>query len=249
MTNLRPPINRKRSRLDLESDDDDAQLRREPSPALSTMSDTLKRSKTQCELDTLDVISPDKAWSIDVDAILGSERLAVAPGSVLDAHDNWVRYRRDESIVVLCVQGNMHLHYDLLWSVHPSFRLTTVTHTKDSDALPSLYASSPSLQALVLCHSPSTHEPSTTTSFSLPLIQAVTPSQNHFVRLGLLHPLGGGKFPLDALVVLDWKGRRRLVLPFGWGAGKHAATPAGRSIQTRLMNLLEYCVGALERER
>lgn len=80
-------------------------------------------------------------------------------------------------------------------------------------------------------------------------MQAATPSNNHFVRLGLLHPLGGGKFPLDALVVMDARGRRRLVLPFGWGAGKHAGTPAGRGIQTRLMDLLREGVEALEQER
>jgi len=39
------------------------------------------------------------------------------------------------------------------------------------------------------------------------------------------------------------------VLPFGWGAGKHAGTPAGRSVETRLMNLLMSCVETLEQER
>lgn len=120
--------------------------------------------------------------------------------------------------------------------------------TFDSSALPDLYALSPSLQALVLCHEPSTHRLSSSAPFSLPIIQAATPSNNHFVRLGLLHPLGGGKFPLDALVVLDKQSRRRLVLPFGWGAGKHADTPAGRNIQLRLMGLLKSCVSTLERE-
>jgi hypothetical protein len=81
------------------------------------------------------------------------------------------------------------------------------------------------------------------------MIQAYDPPNNHFVRLGLLHPLGGGKLPLDALVVLDRNGRRRLVLPFGWGAGKHVDTPAGRSIQTQFTNLLGRCVEALEGER
>lgn len=80
------------------------------------------------------------------------------------------------------------------------------------------------------------------------MISAVDPPNNHFVRLGLLHPLGGGKFPLDALAVVDKKGRRRLVLPFGWGAGRHADTPAGRSIQDRLMMLLKHCIETLEKE-
>lgn len=125
----------------------------------------------------------------------------------------------------------------------PSTRLSSY-----SSALDDLYLISPSLQAFVLCHDPHTHKPSTTVPFSLPLISAVDPPNNHFVRLGLLHPLGGGKFPLDALAVVDRKGRRRLVLPFGWGAGRHADTPAGRSIQDRLMMLLKHCIETLEKE-
>ena len=118
-----------------------------------------------------------------------------------------------------------------------------------SSALPDLYRIAPSLQAFVLCHDPSTHVLSPDAPFSLPLLQAASPPNNHFVRLGLLHPLGGGKFPLDALVVIDRHARRRLVLPFGWGAGKHATTPAGRSIQRGLMTLLRTCVEQLELDR
>lgn len=225
-------LSRKRSRLALDSDDDEVQRHREPSPALSSVSDTLKRSKTQCELDELSTISSDEAWTIDVDALLASYTLPVPSNSGLQAHNNWANYRRGESLMVLCVQGNVQTHYELLCS-----------------ALPDLCRISPSLQSFVLCHDPDTHRLSTASPFSLPLVQGVTPSNNHFVRLGLLHPLGGGKYPLDALVVLDAQGRRRLVLPFGWGAGKHASTPAGRGIQMRLMSLLRDCVRALEQER
>jgi hypothetical protein len=114
-----------------------------------------------------------------------------------------------------------------------------------SAALPELHTLAPTLQALVLCHDPAARPVS---SSELPCVGALTPSGNHFVRLGLLHPLGGGTTPLDALAVVDRSGRRRLVLPFGWGAGKHADTPAGRSIQTRLMGLLRHCVEVLEAE-
>jgi hypothetical protein len=114
--------------------------------------------------------------------------------------------------------------------------------------LPQLYSLAPGLQALVLCRDPSTHCPSAAAAFSLPLAQAVGPGYNHFVRLGLLHPLGGGEHPLDALVVVDARARRRLVLPFGWGAGKHAGTPAGRIVQTHLVDLLLSCVETLARE-
>lgn len=112
-------------------------------------------------------------------------------------------------------------------------------------ALPRLYGLSPSLQALVLCRDPASHVPSTSAEHSLPLIQAVGAGYNHFVRLGLLHPLGGGEYPLDALVVIDAQGKRRLVLPFGWGAGKYAATAVGHIVQTRMMDLLTQCVEAL----
>lgn len=120
--------------------------------------------------------------------------------------------------------------------------------TSCSSALDDLYSVSPSLQAFVLCHDPSAHRPSTTATFSLPLISGLDPPNNYFVRLGLLHPLGGGKFPLDALAVVDQQGRRRLVLPFGWGAGKHADTPAGKSIQGKMMMLLRHCIETLEKE-
>jgi hypothetical protein len=79
------------------------------------LSDTVKRSRTQCELDELDIISAEEAWVVDIDAILSSRQVATPVGSRLEAHDNWDRYKRGESIVVLCVQGNVHVHYDLLW--------------------------------------------------------------------------------------------------------------------------------------
>ena len=73
-----------------------------------------------------------------------------------------------------------------------------------SRAYYSSIASTPSPAVLhLLTHSP------------LPVIP--TPQQT-FIRLGLFHP--SGTQPLDAIVLLDWRGRRRLVVPFGWGAGK-----------------------------
>jgi len=50
--------------------------------------------------------------------------------------------------------------------------------------------------------------------FAVPIIfdrqRALTAS------LGLLHPLGGGRVALDAVVVLDADSRARMVLPIGW---------------------------------
>ncbi|KAI9767597.1 MAG: hypothetical protein M1840_005634 [Geoglossum simile] len=39
----------------------------------------------------------------------------------------------------------------------------------------------------------------------------------------LLHPLGGGREALDAIVVLDTCGRRRMVLPVGWGQSRYCS--------------------------
>jgi hypothetical protein len=112
-------LSRKRSRLAVDPDDDEASQQREPSPALSAFSDTLKRSKTQCELEELDVIGADEAWSVDVDAIMASKRIGRPADGRLEAHDNWAGYVKGESTVVLCVQGNVQIHYELLWYSAP----------------------------------------------------------------------------------------------------------------------------------
>jgi hypothetical protein len=108
-------LSRKRSRLTTDDDEDEVSHRREPSPALPALGDTLKRSKTQCELEELDMISADQSWNVDLDAILASPTLATPPGSILEAHNNWTRYKKHGSIIVLCVQGNVQVHYELLW--------------------------------------------------------------------------------------------------------------------------------------
>ncbi|KAF2737865.1 hypothetical protein EJ04DRAFT_561285 [Polyplosphaeria fusca] len=231
-------LNRKRSRLALEAEEEEDE-HEDTTPtatqhiAVSRPPDaTLKRSKTDSDLDELSIVAPDQAWSIDVATILASPTLHSPPGSAVQEHNNVQRYAAGSSIVVFCIQGNLQLHYDLLCT-----------------ALPDLYAVAPTLQALVLCRDPSSHVPSTASPFCLPLIQAVAPEYNHFVKLGLSHPLGGGHLPLDALVVVDPKGRRRLVLPFGWGAGRHAANVGGgRMVQQRLMGLLKQCIELISKE-
>lgn len=111
---------RKRSRIDLDDDGDEALPHSLPlplplpSPALSTGSDSLKRSRTQGELEELDVINPEDAWTVDTAAILASNTLTAPPGGCLPAHNNVERFSAG-SIIVLCVQGNVQLHYDLLW--------------------------------------------------------------------------------------------------------------------------------------
>lgn len=108
-------LSRKRSRLTFDSDDDEVQQLRQPSPALPPPSDTLKRSKTQSELDELDIIELKDSWTVDIGAILARPALAAPPFSGLKPHNNWQRYKKGESITVLCVQGNLQLHYNLLW--------------------------------------------------------------------------------------------------------------------------------------
>lgn len=114
-------LSRKRSRLAIDEDDEEI---REPSPTIHVLSDTLKRSRTQCELDELDIIDAEDAWRVDVDAILASKRIARPLHGRLEAHDNWQRYSKGDSIVVLCVQGNVHTHYDLLWYERPMLSLS-----------------------------------------------------------------------------------------------------------------------------
>lgn len=84
----------------------------------------------------------------------------------------------------------------------------------------------------------------------LPIVEAQGNPANHFLKLGLLHPLGGGRRPLDAIVILDTAGRRRLVIPFGWGAGRHVEDlVTGPIVQQRFLTLLQDSVMRLEREK
>jgi hypothetical protein len=106
-------LSRKRSRITLDSDDEEEGRREEDAP-LSPM-DALKRTRTQGELDEIVVVPPDDAWAVDVDGILGSQTLPYSTIAKLRPHNNVDRFKKGESILVLCVQGNVQLHYDLLW--------------------------------------------------------------------------------------------------------------------------------------
>jgi hypothetical protein len=83
----------------------------------------------------------------------------------------------------------------------------------------------------------------------LPATQSITAAENHIVKLGLVHPIGGGQTALDALVVIDTHGRRRLLLPFGWGAGRYVNDAAGgQMICEGLMEILRNSVMKLQEE-
>jgi hypothetical protein len=104
-------LSRKRSRIELEDGDSEGidEGIRLPSPV------ELKKRNTQCELDAIGIVSPEDAWNVDVEGILSSPTLPTSPGIEGQPHNNMGRFHAEESIMVLCVQGNVQLHYDLLW--------------------------------------------------------------------------------------------------------------------------------------
>lgn len=105
-------LSRKRSRLALEDDED---VQRDMENARIARAAELKKSKTQCELDAIDIVAPEDAWSVDVEGILSSPSLPTSPGVERQPHNNVERFKLGVSVLVLCVQGNLQLHYDLLW--------------------------------------------------------------------------------------------------------------------------------------
>jgi hypothetical protein len=125
-------LNRKRSKLAIDDDNDEKEeewRRPAPSPALPTFSDSSKRSRAKDELEELDLIRPEEAWGVDVQSILSSNTLATPLGSRLEAHNNARNYQKDDSIIILCVQGNIKLHYDLLWQA------TKISHSTEKASL------------------------------------------------------------------------------------------------------------------
>ncbi|KAK8226511.1 hypothetical protein BKA81DRAFT_172396 [Phyllosticta paracitricarpa] len=189
------------------------------------------------------------------------------------------RYVPGQSVVVLCVVESTDVHLRLLWYVcllslslvlspwplllhlPPLPPLPPLLHTHSANPtprsahLPHLLTTHPTLSLypiLLTRHAPSALRTST------PSLPATIPAKgtpaNHFLRLGLLHPLGGGLAGMDALVLLDHRARRRLVVPFGWGVGRAAVAAGGAesgacAVRERLMEALEEGVVGLERER
>jgi hypothetical protein len=139
---------------------------------------------------------------------------------------------------------------------------------KNSAILPYLQTLSPNLQPLVITDSTPHYSTklSPTLTISLPAVEARGTPPNHFLKLGLLRPTiandddyddddeNGSRInnraPLDALVVVDPDGKRRLVLPFGWGAGRFVMDRGrGRRDVRRLGEVLERVVRELEEEK
>jgi hypothetical protein len=66
----------------------------------------------------------------------------------------------------------------------------------------------------------------------------------------MIHPLGGGKHALDSIIVIDTADRCRLILPVGWGMGKHITDPvAGPLILHQFKRALGRAIERLEVER
>jgi hypothetical protein len=134
-----------------------------------------------------------------------------------------------------------------------NFIASAVTNREvDSSILPSLLSTSPTLQPLIVTNAmssvTSTLIPSLPTSF--PAVEAKGTPPNHFLKLGLLRPNDTKNRAMDAIVVIDPDGKRRFVLPFGWGAGKLVMDrDVGKRYVARLGDILLKVVKELEEER
>jgi len=197
-------------------------------------SEQSKRVKDVDPIESVGLIPKESAWQFDTAELLDSPTTIPTPSDSQFNGNNFKSYDASNSLFVLCVMGEMTLQLDLLCF-----------------ALPCLLETSPNLQSLILARSPSAlSSVVTSAALSLPIVEAQGNPANHFLKLGLLHPLGGGQRPLDAIVVLDTASKRRLVIPFGWGAGRQVADPVtGHIVQQRFLALLEDSVKELEMEK
>ncbi|KAK8255179.1 hypothetical protein HDK77DRAFT_25483 [Phyllosticta capitalensis] len=207
-----------------------------------------KRSRTSGVMDGLGLIPAAETWQLNMDDMLrgvvessADSKTAGCNGRSCSSDFRFPSsYVPGQSMVVLCVVESSDVHLRLLCA-----------------SLAHLLTLSPTLHPILLTrHSPSaifSNLQSTSRSPpSLPTIMAKNHPTNHFLRLGLLHPLGGGLAGMDALVLVDPQGRRRLVVPFGWGVGKGAvggAQQGAGAVGERLMDAVVEGVGALEEER
>ncbi|KIW01476.1 uncharacterized protein PV09_07230 [Verruconis gallopava] len=206
----------------------------EEANATDVIIDNPKKNKSVDPVQDVALISKDEAWKFDTSELLDSHITIPALGSGQIDGNNFKRYDSSKSLFLLCVVGEMTLQLDLLCSVYST-----------------LIQCSPNIQSLVLTReSKALTRAMETSPICLPVVETQGNPANHFLKLGLLHPLGGGRQPLDAMVVIDTESRRRMVLPFGWGAGRHISDPVtGPIVQQRFIALLINGVQTLEREK
>jgi hypothetical protein len=159
--------------------------------------------------------------------------------SIIAVHDAWQLHvptilgpyaGERPSLSVLCVISALQVQFDFLCG-----------------ALPYLQDLSPGIRVYIVAGSPAAVPAAMTLTF--PTIRPSNPVRT-YTSLGISHPFGGRPMALDAVVLMDRAGRRRLVLPFGWGAGKYAADEQGGGlvIQERLADALVTAVGHAEEE-
>ncbi|KAI9690640.1 MAG: hypothetical protein M1820_009947 [Bogoriella megaspora] len=188
-----------------------------------------KKHRQRSAIDNICLVPLSEAWDVDLTAILPHNQ-STCP-----------------SMYILCVVGSLTIHHDILCSLlshlpsssslwaRPLLLIPSPTSTRSNGTSSSYYASISATPSPAVLH--------LLTQSPLPVLP--TPSQT-FIRLGLFHP--SGTQPLDAIVVLDWRGRRRLVVPFGWGAGKWVGEKDARVLNgdvTAVAGQVGELVGAL----
>ncbi|KAF2842921.1 hypothetical protein M501DRAFT_1053712 [Patellaria atrata CBS 101060] len=227
---------------------------RSSSPPSPPSTSRIRENQGDSDIDALTLIPAADAWPFEISELLSLPSDAV--GGSPEMGDNRGNYVEGESVFVLCVMGGMgmRVHYDLLCIAYPTLltlspRIQILALTPTSSLPTPLHPTFTSTQfPRIPSHDPTQNtpltpyqnnpdppipiDPSSPTLLALPLLP--TPP-NLLLTLGLLHPLGGGTGALDAIVLLDAGGRRRLVVPFGWGAGRHIFDAAGGGMLRRLL--------------
>ncbi|KAF2239146.1 hypothetical protein EV356DRAFT_528435 [Viridothelium virens] len=165
----------------------------------------VKKHRQRSAIDNISLVSLGQAWDVDLKTILPHNQYPYP------------------AMFVLCVVGSLTHHHDLLCSPSPALCIPTSLPIHPVLLIPSPSATSRHYYSSITS-TPSSAVLHLLTHSPLPVLP--TPQQT-FIRLGLFHP--SGSQPLDAIVLLDWCGRRRLVVPFGWGAGKWVGGIGGNS--------------------
>ncbi|KAI9818034.1 MAG: hypothetical protein M1827_000658 [Pycnora praestabilis] len=201
-----------------------------------------KRQKNVSEdSEALKLIPEDQAWFFDTDGLMSAElrdRFGGRWPKFGQFGEPCMDFRRDhhlEELLVICVIGSMIEHYDRLCS-----------HTY------ALRKISPSIEFVAITHiHPPINRAELIPVVHIPIIHTIgAPDPPYLGLLGLLHPLGGGQQGLDAYVVVDRQGYRRLVLPIGWGVGKHFNDEnGGKIVREEILTALSEGVRELEEER
>ncbi|KZF24790.1 hypothetical protein L228DRAFT_259955 [Xylona heveae TC161] len=221
-------------------------LESSPTPSILVQSRGLaafKRSKTAPECpEALRLIPAERALPFDPSSLDDAEAEFVFNGRNVKGDWSYCRHVlgtpiphwTSKSLLILCVVGSTDVHYKLLCHAQPELlRIAPFSHFAGISHVPRSDLAGYSAK-------------DSSAMLPIPMIRARGPPEHHLLKLGLLHPLGGGQIGLDAVVVVDSRGRRRLVLPVGWGAGKYLDGYAGsKLIQEQFLTALKHAMSAL----